>query len=115
MNKYSSSRYRQAECDVWCQIFKRGHTMHQAIYVTDTALAERFQVSRATIWRWAQTKRFPDPIKLSAGCTRWRLVDVEEWESRQQHARGARRMPDSPQPTARRVSTGNTGHHQSKL
>ena len=55
--------------------------MHQAIYMTDTALAERYQVSRATIWRWAQAKRFPDPIKLSAGCTRWRLIDIEKWET----------------------------------
>ena len=89
--------------------------MHQAIYVTDTALAERFQVSRATIWRWSQTRRFPDPIKLSAGCTRWRLAEVEEWESGQLNARGARRMPDSPQPRERPVSTGNTEHHQGRF
>lgn len=89
--------------------------MHQAFYVTDTALAERFQVSRATIWRWAQTRRFPDPIKFSAGCTRWRLADVEEWESRQLNAGGTRRKPDSPQAIDRRVSTGNTGYHQGKL
>ena len=57
--------------------------MHQASYMTDTALAERYQVSRATIWRWAKSDRFPDPIKLSAGCTRWRIADIEHWESEQ--------------------------------
>ena len=65
--------------------------MHQAIYVTDTILAARFQVSRATIWRWVQTRQFPDPIKLSAGCTRWRLAEVEDWESGQVRARRGRR------------------------
>ena len=55
--------------------------MHHANYITDRAVAERYQVSRATIWRWAQGKRFPDPIKLSSGCTRWRLADIEKWEN----------------------------------
>ena len=54
--------------------------MQQPIYISDTTVAERYQVSRATVWRWAQSKRFPDPVKLSAGCTRWRLADVEKWE-----------------------------------
>ena len=57
--------------------------MPQVIYMSDTALATRYQVSRATIWRWAQTKRFPNPVKLSEGCTRWRLADIEQWESEQ--------------------------------
>jgi len=58
----------------------RANDMQQAIYISDIAVAERYQVSRATIWRWAQSKRFPEPIKLSVGCTRWRLADIEKWE-----------------------------------
>ena len=54
--------------------------MQHAIYISDIAVAERYQVSRATIWRWAQSKRFPDPVKLSAGCTRWNLAEIEKWE-----------------------------------
>ena len=85
--------------------------MHQANYVTDTALAERFQVSRTTIWRWAQARRFPDPIKLSAGCTRWRLADVEQWENEQLKMSGAGGMPENAPRRGRRVSTGNTADH----
>ena len=63
--------------------------MPQAIFMSDTALAARYQVSRATIWRWAQAKRFPDPVKLSEGCTRWRLADVEKWENERFKGNGA--------------------------
>lgn len=51
-------------------------------YLSDSQLANRFGVSRQTTWRWAATDpTFPKPIKLSAGCTRWKLSDLEAWES----------------------------------
>lgn len=50
-----------------------------SIYLSDTSLAKRFSVSRATIWRWAEGD-FPQPVKLSPGCTRWRLAEIEAWE-----------------------------------
>lgn len=53
-----------------------------ATYLSDSQLANRFGVSRQTTWRWAATDpTFPKPIKLSAGCTRWKLSDLEAWES----------------------------------
>ena len=71
------------ESDVPTHIAMRANDMQQAIYISDIAVAERYQVSRATIWRWTQFKRFPDPVKLSAGCTRWSLSDIEIWEKQQ--------------------------------
>ncbi|MCH4151992.1 MAG: AlpA family phage regulatory protein [Sphingobium sp.] len=51
------------------------------MFISDTQLAERFAVSRATIWRWERVDpTFPCPVKLSRGCTRWRLSDIENWE-----------------------------------
>ncbi len=50
-------------------------------YLSDTDLAARFGVVRQTIWRWVADGRFPKPIKLSTGCTRWRGEDVEAWEA----------------------------------
>lgn len=52
-----------------------------AVFIADTALASRYEVSRATPWRWAKQGKFPQPVKLSPGCTRWRLSDVEAWEA----------------------------------
>lgn len=48
---------------------------------TDKQIAQRLGISRATTWRWVKNGHFPKPIKISAGCTRWRLTDLEKWES----------------------------------
>jgi len=50
-------------------------------HASDLQLAEKFSVSRATIWRWVANGKFPKPVKLSEGCTRWRLSDVEAFET----------------------------------
>jgi len=50
-------------------------------YLADTQVASRYQVARTTPWRWAQKGKFPKPIKLSPGCTRWRMADIEAWEA----------------------------------
>lgn len=55
--------------------------MKQSTYIPDTAVAQRYGVSRATVWRWAQNKRFPQPVKLSPGCSRWRIADLEKFET----------------------------------
>ena len=47
-------------------------------YGSDVQLAELFNVSRATIWRWTASGILPQPIKLSPGCTRWRLDQIEQ-------------------------------------
>lgn len=51
-------------------------------FLSDTQIAQRYGVSRQTVWRWASTDgTFPTPIKLSPGCTRWNLTDLENWEA----------------------------------
>lgn len=50
-------------------------------YVTDTQLAARYGVHRTTPWRWVKTDpSFPQPVKLSPQCSRWKLSEVEAWE-----------------------------------
>lgn len=49
-------------------------------YLSDNQLAKRYDVSRVTIWRWASQGRLATPVKLSPGCTRWRMSDVLEFE-----------------------------------
>lgn len=58
----------------------------QPLYLSDKTLAERYEVHRASIWRWVQAGKFPNPIKV-VGSTRWKLADVEQWEAAQQGAK----------------------------
>ncbi len=61
----------------------------KTLYVSDIFLAERYAVARPTIWRWARTdKTFPRPVKLTPGCSRWKLADLEKWESRRSGSGG---------------------------
>lgn len=52
-------------------------------YLSDNQVASRYGVHRTTIWRWTSSDaRFPPPVNLSLGCTRWKLSEVEAWEAR---------------------------------
>ena len=61
-----------------------------SIYAQDIHLASRYSVTRATIWRWAAEGRIPQPIKLSPGCARWRIVDLESFEQKVSNTRPER-------------------------
>ena len=53
-------------------------------YLSDKAVASRYGISRATVWRWAKEQpTFPRPVKL-AGCTRWRSEELQKWETQQE-------------------------------
>lgn len=52
------------------------------MFLSDVQVAERYGVHRVTVWRWAKTDpSFPKPLTLSAGCSRFRLADLEKWEA----------------------------------
>ncbi len=36
-------------------------------------------ISRTTLWRKVMAQEFPQPVKLSAGVTAWRVEDVRQW------------------------------------
>ena len=55
-------------------------------YLSDRQLAERYGVHRVTPWKWVERGAFPRPVKLTPGCTRWRLADVEAWEKEREVA-----------------------------
>ncbi|WP_323847026.1 helix-turn-helix transcriptional regulator [Microbulbifer magnicolonia] len=54
----------------------------QPQYFSDRTLAARYEVSRATIWRWTANEQIPKPVKIN-GSTRWRLSDIQAWEAKQ--------------------------------
>ena len=50
-------------------------------FISDKQVSVRYEVSRATIWRWVKEGNFPSPVKFTTGCTRWRLSDLQTWEA----------------------------------
>jgi len=53
-------------------------------YLSDRQVGARYSVHFLTPRRWLHTDpTFPKPVKLSPGCTRWRLYDLEAWEQAQ--------------------------------
>ncbi len=52
------------------------------LYLSVDQVATRFNVSTDTIWRWKRNGEFPAPFKLGGNTTRWRLSDIEDFESK---------------------------------
>ena len=52
-------------------------------YLSDRQLGARWGVHHLTPRRWERTDpSFPRSIKLTPGCTRWKLSELEAWEAR---------------------------------
>lgn len=59
--------------------------MMQETYLSDIQVAERYGVHRSTPWRWTKDQGFPEPVRLSPQCTRWKISDIEKWEMERSH------------------------------
>lgn len=52
------------------------------MFLTVQQVADRYSVTKATIWRWVRTDpTFPRPVKFSEQSTRFELSALEAWES----------------------------------
>ena len=64
--------------------------MSQEQYLSVKTVASRLESSAATIWRWTAKGIFPQPVKLSAGCTRWRYSEIEKWVTIRQSSKAGK-------------------------
>lgn len=56
-------------------------------YYSIYQLSVRYGIHRSTLWRWVKTDpTFPQPVKLSRGCTRWKLSEIEAWDASKANA-----------------------------
>lgn len=55
-------------------------------------LAVRYGVCVATIRNWARAGILPQPTRLTAGCSRWPLADLEAWEAERRKSSGMSRQ-----------------------
>ena len=51
------------------------------IFLSVDQVAQRYGVSTDSIWRWKREGKFPAPVRVGSGITRWRLADLVEHES----------------------------------
>ena len=59
----------------------------QEIYLSDRQIGARYSVHYLTPRRWLKNDpTFPKPIRLTPGCVRWKLSDLEAWEAAQSKA-----------------------------
>lgn len=54
--------------------------MSSQLYLSDKQLGERYSTHRTTVWRWVRRGLFPAPVKLTPGCARWPLDEIEAYE-----------------------------------
>jgi prophage regulatory protein len=52
-----------------------------AVYLRDTDVAKRYNVSRKTVWRWTQDGHLPKPVRLGPSTVRWLQADLERFEA----------------------------------
>ena len=55
-------------------------------YSSDKAVGVRYEVDRATIWRWANHPRyqrlgFPKPEKIGPNTSRWNDAKLDAWDA----------------------------------
>ena len=59
----------------------------QETYLSDRQIGARYSVHYLTPRRWLKTDpTFPKPIRLTPGCVRWKLSDLQAWEAAQSQA-----------------------------
>jgi prophage regulatory protein len=52
------------------------------VYLSNRQIGARYNVHHLTPRRWLKDDpTFPRPVKLTPGCTRWKLSDIEKWEA----------------------------------
>jgi predicted DNA-binding transcriptional regulator AlpA len=51
------------------------------LYFSVKDLSVRYGVSKQTVWYWLREGRLNRPVKLGVNSTRWKLIDVEQFEA----------------------------------
>ena len=59
---------------------ERTKNNYERDFLDINAVARRYDVKRATVWAWMSQGRFPQPMRLTPGCSRWSIKDLKVWE-----------------------------------
>lgn len=50
------------------------------IYVTMQDVLDRYEITRATLYRWMDLGVFPKPIEYQHSVNRWSIEELRKWE-----------------------------------
>ncbi len=55
-------------------------------FLRGSAVADRYDTTASTIWRWSREARFahldfPKPIKLGPNTTAWAVDELDQWDA----------------------------------
>jgi len=56
-------------------------------FITDKQVAERYAISRPSVWRWVREQHMPPPEAIGPNTKRWRVKTLDDWDS--QRVRGS--------------------------
>lgn len=62
--------------------------MPEIILLTRQQVEKIVGIRRSTIYKLMRLGRFPEPIKISPGCVRWRKAELEDWINSRPKATG---------------------------
>ncbi len=69
---------------------KRTRDDYEPAFFDVRGVARRYSVRAATIWSWMQQGKFPQPVRFTAGTSRWAIADLRTWEDQKRAERCAR-------------------------
>lgn len=49
-------------------------------FLNDKKIADALGIHRVTLWRWSREGKFPKPVKLTNGSTRWKESEILNWQ-----------------------------------
>lgn len=48
-------------------------------YIRAAQLAKMLSVNESTLWRWRQSRKLPQPVKLGSNTVAWSSTVIDEW------------------------------------
>ncbi len=51
------------------------------MYLTTAQVAERYGISRTTVWRWIKAGRLPEPVLIGPGVKRFNIAALQRKDS----------------------------------
>ncbi len=52
----------------------------ECVYLSIQKVAQRYSISKSTIYRWVGEGNFPEHKVLGENCSRWHIEDLIAWE-----------------------------------